>query len=119
LAASFDTLDPATGEVLRQQWILPVVQEVMLLDGTRFETVFAGSGWQTRVASLPDGQNGGLELGDVISSFISTGEIVDGRETLLNIFERELANGTEQFTFAVQRNGGLWVASLAYTGAAQ
>lgn len=116
LVVTFETLDPASGEALSRQWILPVVQEVMLLDGTRFETVFAGSGWQTKVASLPNSQNGGLQTGDVIASFIPTGEVVNDRDTLMNIFERELANNTEQFTFAVQRNGSLWVASLAYNG---
>lgn len=119
LVVSFETRDPTTGQAQSRQWILPVVQEVMLLDGTRFETVFAGSGWQTTVASLPDSQNGGLQTGDVIAQFIPTGEAIDDRDTLFNIFERELANDTEQFTFAVQRNGSLWVASLSYTGAAE
>ncbi|MEO0904683.1 MAG: protein kinase, partial [Pseudomonadota bacterium] len=45
IPVSFGTLDPSTGAAAEQNWILPVVQNVTLLDGTQFETVFAGSGW--------------------------------------------------------------------------
>ena len=119
ITATFGTLDPATGEAADHQWILPVVQETMLLDGTRFETVFAGSGWRTIVASLPNPEAGGLLQGDVISTFIPTAETVDGPDTLMSIFERELEKGTDQFMFAVQRNGSLWVASHTYTGVSE
>jgi hypothetical protein len=68
---------------------------------------------------LPESQSGGLEVGDVITSYIPTSETVDGPDTLFRIFNRESDNGAEQFMFAVQRNGSLWVASLAYAGAAE
>jgi hypothetical protein len=116
---TFTTNDPATGTQADQQWFLPVVQQVELEDGTRFETVFAGSGWQTTVVELPGNQSGGLEVDDVIMSYIPTSENVDGPDTLFNIFNRESEKGAEQFMFAVQRNGSLWVASLAYEGVAE
>ncbi len=119
LPALFGVRDPATGETTTQPWVLPVVQDVQLLDGPRFQTVFAGSNWRTIVKEIPEGQGGGLEVGDVITSYIPTSESIDGRNTLFDIFNRELENGTEQFMFAVQRDGGLWVASLAYPGAAE
>jgi serine/threonine protein kinase len=119
LAVTFETVDPALGTPVDQLWFLPVVQLVELEDGTRFEAVFAGSGWQTSVVALPVDQSGGLEVGDVITSYIPTSETVDGPDTLFRIFNRESKNGAEQFMFAVQRNGSLWVASLAYAGAAK
>lgn len=84
-----------------------------MADGTRFETFFGGSGWQTRVAELGPNQNGGLQVGDIIASFIATSEALDGRTTIGDILTREQQNGTEQLTFAVMRNGSLWVASLS------
>ena len=116
LPALFGIIDPATGATSTQAWILPVVQEVVLGDGTIFETSFAGSGWATRVKALPNVQNGGLQVGDVISQYVPASEAIDGRDTLFKVFDRELARGVEQFTFAVQRNGSLWIASFTYTG---
>ena len=119
ITVTFETRNPATGLAQDQLWFLPVVQEVRLADGTKFETVFAGSGWQTQVVELAESQTGGLAIGDVITSYIPTSEEVNARDTLFNIFNRESENGAEQFLFAVQRNGSLWVASLAYPGAAE
>ncbi|MEJ8561769.1 protein kinase [Yoonia sp. GPGPB17] len=119
IAVAFNTLDPSTGEALLQNWILPVVQSVELEDGTKFETVYAGSGWRTSVVALDAGQTGGLEVGDVITSYIPTGEVIDQRDSMVDLFERELDGGTEQFMFAVQRGGSLWVASLASKGTTQ
>jgi serine/threonine protein kinase len=119
LAVTFETVDPSLGTPVDQLWFLPVVQQVELEDGTLFEAVFAGSGWQTSVVALPEGQSGGLEVGDVITFYIPTSETVDGPDTLFRIFNRESENGAEHFMFAVQRNGSLWVASLAYAGAAE
>lgn len=116
IAVTFETLNPASGEVVDRQWVLPVVQEVALLNGAEFRTTFAGTDWVTTVAALPEGQEGALQIGDVIRSYIPTSEIVNDRDTLLSIFNRELQNGTDQFQFAVQRDGSLWVASLAYSG---
>jgi hypothetical protein len=116
IAVAFSTLDPASGEAADYTWILPVKQEVTLTDGTRFETVYAGTGWKTTVIALDDGQTGGLAVGDVITSYIPTGEALDARNSLSSLFTREIETGTDQFMFAVQRDGSLWVASLAYSG---
>lgn len=118
IPVAFNTIRPSTGEFVQYSWIVPVVQNVTLSDGTEFETVFSGTGWTTSVVDLAANQPGGLEVGDVISSYIPTGETIDQRDSLKTVFERELENGTEQFMFAVQRDGGLWVASHTATGAA-
>ena len=102
-----------------QFWFLPVVQQLTLADGTQFETVFSGAGWRTTVSELAAGQIGGLKVGDVVTSYIPASEAIDGRDTLTNILTRESENGVSQFTFAVQRDGSLWVASLAYPGATE
>lgn len=116
----FGTLNPSSGEAVDHQWVLPVVQELVLADGTTFKTVFGGSGWVTSVIeAAPTGEASDLQVGDVVRSFIPTSEIVDDRDTLLRIFNRELQDGNNEFQFAVQRDGSLWVASLTYVGAVE
>jgi len=113
----FGTIDPATETAVSQPWVLPVVQNVTLGDGTSFEVFYAGSSWQTVVSDLPETQSGGLQEGDVISSYITTSEDVSDRLSIYDIFTREIESGVEQFTFAVQRDGSLWIASYTYGGA--
>ncbi len=113
----FGTANPSTGTRATEPWVLPVVQSVTLADGTAFETSYAGSSWRTIVTSLPSVEAGGLQEGDIVSSYISTSESINDRTTLYEIFNRELTNGVEQFTFAVQRDGSLWIASYTYGGA--
>lgn len=119
IPVSFNTIKPSTGDFVQYNWVVPVVQNVSLADGTAFETAFSGTGWTTTVVALDGAESGGLQVGDVITSYISTGETIDQRDSIMNIFERELANGTEQFSFAVQRDGGLWVASHTVSDAAE
>ncbi|MFQ1701040.1 serine/threonine protein kinase [Loktanella agnita] len=116
LEVTFGTLNPVSGDLLNRDWIVPVVQETTLLNGVRFETVFAGNNWRTTVAEAPASLAGVLEEGDVLVSYISTGEEISGRQTLRDIFERELENGTELFTFAVLRGESTWASQLRYTG---
>ncbi len=119
IPVAFNTIKPSTGDFVQYSWVVPVVQNVTLADGTAFQTAFSGTGWTTSVVALDQSEPGGLEVGDVITSYISTGETIDQRDSIMNIFEREFANGTEQFSFAVQRDGGLWVASHTATDAAE
>ncbi|KQI71716.1 serine/threonine protein kinase [Loktanella sp. 5RATIMAR09] len=119
IPVSFNTIKPSTGDFVQYNWVVPVVQNVTLVDGTAFQTAFSGTGWTTSVVALDGVESGGLQVGDVITSYISTGETIDQRDSIMNIFERELANGTEQFSFAVQRDGGLWVASHTVSDAAE
>ena len=116
LPVTFGTLNPASGEQVEQNWVLPVVQQLELLNGVAFETVFAGGEWRTTVAELPTALTGGLQIGDVVRSYIPTAEEIKEQGSLQSIFDRELGNGTEQFMFAVERDGSMWVASLSYAG---
>ncbi|WP_341367129.1 protein kinase [Yoonia sp. BS5-3] len=116
---TFGTLNPATGEQTDQEWVVPVIEEVALLNGTAFETAFTTEGWRAIVTAVSDASAGGLLVGDVIKSYIPTAEEVAAQDSLRNIFTRELEDGTKQFTFAVEREGSMWVASLNYEGAAE
>ena len=113
----FGTADPTTNTIATQPWVLPVVQNVTLADGTTFQTSFAGADWRTVVTELPTPEAGGLQVGDVVSSYIATSEAIDERKSIYDIFSRDLGNGVEQYTFAVQRDGSLWIASYTYGGA--
>jgi hypothetical protein len=119
IPVTFGTLNPASGERQDHEWVLPVVQELALFNGIQFESVFAGDEWRTTVTEVPDNVTGGLQAGDVIVSYIPTAEEIKLQDSLLSIFDRELGNGTDQFIFAVEREGSMWVASLSYDGAAQ
>ncbi len=110
----FGTLDPASGVTEGQSWVVPVVQETALANGLRFETVFNGTDWRTSVTEVPEGLAGGLQVGDVLLSSITTSENITGRDTIAEIFERELSDGSGQFAFEVQRGDGRWVAPLSY-----
>lgn len=112
LQVTFGTRDPATGETADRAWVMPVIQETELLNGIRFETAFAGSNWRTTVVAVPEGVTTDLQAGDVVTSYIPTSENITERDTLGRLIERELNNGTEQFMFAVQREGSMWVASM-------
>lgn len=115
VTAVFDTLDPETGEAAQYNWGLPVLQEIALDSGVKFTSSFAGDKWRTAVTEMPSNLAGGLQVGDVVVSYIPTAESVTERDSLLNIFNRELDNNVEQFMFAVQRDGSMWVASLIYS----
>jgi hypothetical protein len=117
IPVTFGTLNPASGERVDHEWVLPVVQELALLNGVQFETVFAGDEWRTTVTDLPTSITGGLQVGDVVKSYIPTAESITEQDSLMNIFDRELGNGGSQFMFAVEREGSMWVASLNYDGA--
>ncbi len=119
LPVTFGTLNPASGEQVSQNWVLPVVQKLELLNGVAFQTVFAGGEWRTSVADLPESLasvTGGLQVGDIVKSYIQTAEPITERDSLQSVFDRELNNGTDQFTFVVERGGGMWVAALNYDG---
>ncbi|WP_333714176.1 serine/threonine-protein kinase [Yoonia sp.] len=116
LPVLFGIADEATGTSVAQAWVLPVVQNTTLSDGTAFETYFSGSGWRTVVTDLSATTAGGLQIGDVVTSYIATSEPVDDRTSIVDIFTREIAAGIEQFTFAVQRDGSLWIATYTYDG---
>ena len=114
MMALFGTRDPATGAEAENAWVMPVITRTVLDNGAEFATAFAGSDYRTTVTALPEGVSGDLEVGDVIKTLLATGETVDTRDALSQILDREIMAGTEQFMFAVERDGTMWLASMTY-----
>jgi hypothetical protein len=119
LDVSFGTMNPATKERITHALRIPVVQHVALSNGIVFETRFADQAWRTVATQVPLASQSGLQVGDVVTSYIPTAETLDGRDTLVGIFNREIEKGTDRFMFAVQRDGSMWVAAVDYAGAAE
>jgi hypothetical protein len=119
LDVTFGTMNPTTEERIARQLRLPVVQNVFLSNGVVFETRFTDQAWQTVATNVPSALRSGLQAGDIVTSYIPTAETLDSRDALVAILDREIANGTNRFMFAVQRDGSMWVASVDYADAAE
>lgn len=119
LPVTFGTLNTASGQQVDQEWVLPVFWDMQLSNGVAFQTFLTTDGWRTIVTAMPEGSTGELQVGDIVKSYIPTQEVISEQDSLSIIFERELENGTDQFMFAVEREGSMWVASLNYEGPEQ
>jgi hypothetical protein len=97
------------------EWEPAIIQETQLGDGTVFVTRFNGEAWTTRVTAIAEGESE-LQIGDELIAYMSTSEPVIERTSLPSIFTRELENGTDEFSFAVSRDGSMWVAYYTYNG---
>ena len=73
-------------------------------------------GWTTTVTEAPRGSN--FKVGDVVVSYAATWEDLDGPNTLETILERDLGKGLTSFSFAVERNGEIWVEAFNLTSLA-
>ena len=82
-------------------------KHVQLLNGMRFVSRDTGAGWTTEVAEVRGNSN--FKVGDTLVSYVSTWEDLNGPDTLETILTRELSNGTSSFSFAVSRNGEIWI----------
>ncbi len=81
-----------------------------LQNGLSFVSRQTGSVWTTQVSSIPNASN--FQVGDTIMSYILTWENVDGPSSMKTILDRELANGTSNFSFAVNRGSEIWIADF-------
>ncbi|MEO1537783.1 MAG: protein kinase [Pseudomonadota bacterium] len=86
---------------------VPTEQHIMLLNGLQFVAREAGNSWITEVSQAPASSN--FKIGDRLVSFVSTWEDLTGPDSLETILNRELAAGTSTFSFAVSRNGEIWI----------
>ncbi len=82
-------------------------KHTLLLNGLRFVSRKSDTGWATVVVDAPSASN--FKVGDQLVSFVATWEDLDGPNSLQTILERELASGTSTFSFAVSRDGEIWV----------
>ncbi len=118
LPLTFEIADEAGGTSERTLEV-PVVRQYVLLNGLRFEAQPAGNDWVTRIASLGNLDESGFEVGDELVALVATSEHIDGPTTIRDVIERETAAGNSQLTFAVRRDGSMYVETLTYAGIAQ
>lgn len=119
LDVEFGVTDENTGGVVQQSWRLPIIQKTALLNGISFETRLVDGEWITTVTQAPAAVSGELKVGDQLIAYMRTSEPIDQRTSVKSIMDREIADGTSQFSFAVSREGTMWIASLEYGENAQ
>ncbi len=81
--------------------------ETVLLNGFSFATRRENGVVSTTVANVPDGSN--FKIGDKVVAYLSTGERINDTITLKDLLDRELADGKTSFSFALEREGEMWV----------
>ncbi len=99
------------GAIFERALTMSNEKQTLLLNGLRFVTRENNSVWTTKVLEAPANSN--FQRGDTIVSYVSTWESLDGPNSLETIIERELAKGTSSFSFAVSRDGEIWVEAFS------
>ncbi|MEP4196870.1 MAG: protein kinase [Aliishimia sp.] len=110
----FSVLPYGETQTVSQPWQLALVQTTKILNGLEFSARHDGEAWVTKVAAVGGAQTD-LKIGDTIVGFVRTSETLTERDSIEKIMTREIEAGTEQYSFAVAREGSIWLASLAYT----
>ncbi len=101
-------LDAGLGEALIERALTVETEtQTVLLNGLAFVTSTEAGEVVTRVSSAPSGSN--FQVGDRVVAFMATGEKIAGDVTIKSILERELEAGRTSFSFAVDREGEMWV----------
>lgn len=100
------------GDSVTQDVDVPVVHRSGFTNGLEFETRHDGSSWITRVRALPEGSTLEMAVDDRILAFLNTNELVDGIDTLPNIFERAMAGEEGTLMLAVERDGENWAIAV-------
>lgn len=106
-----ETLDPATGETDRHDLNVDVLRRDYLGDAIVFETRFVDDVWRSTVRAAPP-SDGGLQIGDVVVAYIPTGETISAPDSVLGILQSGQAAGVDAYTFAVERDGSRWMATI-------
>jgi hypothetical protein len=97
-----------------QTWTLPVAQIVSLDNGWTFETAPEADGWVTRVTSVPIFNVTDIEVGDIVYGYIPSAERMNERLSMVTMFEREIAAGTDIYNFAIKRGELAWVSAIEF-----
>ncbi|NKB26424.1 MAG: hypothetical protein GKR99_02220 [Rhodobacteraceae bacterium] len=96
---------------------LPVVENLALLNGVQFQSRLENGEWVTRVKASPGTKPDEFQNGDAVVSYMTTNEAIQGRQGLHALMRREIANGTSNFNFAVNRDGAMWLVTMYYNSA--
>lgn len=111
---AFSVVDALTGTVSEQLAALPVVQEIVFLNGTRFEARFFEQKWQTKAVDIPAHVDTDLRVGDILVAYAANGEEISGHNTLAKILAEKSSEKDVILNFTVLRDGGIWFATYAY-----
>ena len=96
---------------------LPLAHDLELSNKLTFRTRNVDGTWETSVAAVPEGLST-FEIGDRLVAHMSSSTLIDGPETLRALLEAEAAEGRSDFTFAIEREGQIWVESFSFPQAA-
>jgi len=102
------------GIAATHDWEMPIRQDYQLLNGVAFSAFPSGDSWATVVTAIPAGIETELEVGDTLIAYIPNSTKLETRTALKDLFDSEVASGTTQFSFAVNRDESMWVAGLEY-----
>ena len=95
------------GAVIERNLEVAVARQTVLLNGFSFATQNEDGTPVTRVIAAPVGS--GFSVSDKVVAFMATGEALDGSLSMKELIERELAAGRTNFSFAIERQGEIWV----------
>ncbi|MEM0934697.1 MAG: protein kinase [Pseudomonadota bacterium] len=114
IPVAFGVRDPSTGREQEQVIVLPIIQKTQLMNGMVFETRFDGDVWKTLLVSLPGDSQTDLQPGDHLVAHLGTDLMIDGQTSLADALQAATAEGATSHSFAVQRNGQMWVSGFDY-----
>lgn len=95
----------ASGELIEELVIVPIVQDTVLKNGMRFETVFDGSRWVSTLTMIPTTADTDLQVGDKL---VSMGDAqFDKRDSAQMLFQSERRKGMMDYLVNYSRNGDI------------
>ena len=80
-----------------------MVNSLRLPNGMAFDSVETATGTMTVVATVPDGVDSTLQVGDVLLVYAASGETLGTDTALSEILRREFALGITSYSFVVRR----------------
>ncbi|SHG67557.1 serine/threonine-protein kinase [Marivita hallyeonensis] len=113
IALEFTVLSADETTTSTHDWTVPVLHDTALPNGTVFQTRLIDGEPRTTVKAVPSAESE-LQVGDEIVAYVPTSEKIGDQDSLRRILSRELAQGTEQLSFAVTRDGQMWVVSMTH-----
>ena len=81
-------------------------------NGLSLRSRYSGGVWVTEIASAPEDAGSGLRAGDILIALMPSREPVGHVDVLRDLIMRDLAAGKTTFSFAIRRDGLMWVEDL-------
>ena len=101
-------INPRLGSaVIERQLSVGSETQTLLANGLAFKTKETDGRMITQVAAAPVGSS--FKIGDTIIAYVDTAERLDRDISIKSILEREIEAGKTSFSFAVDREGEVWV----------